>query len=133
MQRLGRQPTVDELADHLAVRPDEVLEALDAGASYRPAPLSPPGDQDDRAADEAPALGIEDADLSRADVRLAVRRILATLPPRERTIVYLRYFRGLTQQEIADRVGTSQVHVSRLLRASLERLKGELTEDSPSF
>ena len=66
----------------------------------------------------------------RSDTRLALRHLLSSLPPRQRTIVYLRYFGSLTQQEIADRMGMSQVHVSRLLRQSLNQLRAEL-EDEP--
>jgi RNA polymerase sigma-B factor len=125
---LGRQPTVDELARELQVTPDEVLEALDAGAAYRTAPLARPDDDDE---DREPAmLGEEDGQLSDADTRMAVRRLLDSLPHRERTIVYLRFFRSLTQQEIAERLGMSQVHVSRLLRNTLAQLKSAMDEDS---
>ena len=76
-----------------------------------------------------PSLGEEDVGLADADVRLAARRLIATLPQRERTIVYLRFFGGLTQQEIAERLGMSQVHVSRLLRQCLARLRTELADE----
>jgi RNA polymerase sigma-B factor len=132
VQRLGRQPKVEELAAELSVDVDDILEALDAGANYRAAPLTAPAGDDGERTSEPAAMGMEDPDLARAEVRMAIRRLLSTLATRERTIVYLRYFRGLTQQEIADRVGTSQVHVSRLLRASLARLREELGEDEPA-
>jgi RNA polymerase sigma-B factor len=124
---LGRHPTVDELARELQVTPEEILEGLDAGVAYRTAPLTRPDDDDDR---ELAMLGEEDGQLGTADTRMAVRLLLDTLPQRERTIVYLRFFRSLTQQEIADRLGMSQVHVSRLLRNTLARLKSSLDEDS---
>jgi RNA polymerase sigma-B factor len=127
-QTLGRQPRVEELASELGVSVDEILEALDAGAAYRAAPLSRPDDNDEER--EPAVLGEEDVGLADADVRLAARRLIATLPQRERTIVYLRFFGGLTQQEIAERLGMSQVHVSRLLRQCLTRLRAEL-EDEP--
>jgi RNA polymerase sigma-B factor len=127
-QALGRQPTVDELASELGVTPDEVLEALDAGAAYRAAPLSRPDDADEER--EPAVLGEDDVELSGSDSRLALRHLLGALPDRQRTIVYLRYFGSLTQQEIADRMGMSQVHVSRLLRQSLEQLRAEM-EDEP--
>jgi RNA polymerase sigma-B factor len=127
-QTLGRQPKVEELASELGVSVDEILEALDAGAAYRAAPLSRPDDNDEER--EPAALGEEDVGLADADLRLAARRLIATLPQRERTIVYLRFFGGLTQQEIAERLGMSQVHVSRLLRQCLARLRSEL-EDEP--
>jgi RNA polymerase sigma-B factor len=126
---LGRQPSVDELAHELRVAPDEILEALDAGAAYRTSPLSRPDDSDEDR--ELTVLGEEDGELGRTDARMAVRRLLATLPPRERTIVYLRFFGSLTQQEIADRLGMSQVHVSRLLRQCLGELR-EALDDEPA-
>jgi len=126
-QVLGRQPTIDELATELSVSADEILEALDAGAAYRASPLSRPDDADEER--EPAVLGEEDAELLDADTRLAARRLLATLPRRERTIVYLRFFGSMTQQEIATRLGMSQVHVSRLLRRSLTRLREEMEDE----
>ncbi len=118
---LGRHPTVDELAEELRVTPDDVLEVLDAGAAYRTVPITPVDDDeaDDR---ESAALGEIDGEFDNADNRMAIRILLEQLEPRERTIVYLRFFGSLTQQEISDRLGLSQVHVSRLLRRSLDQL-----------
>ena len=107
--------------------PDEVLEALDAGAAYRTAPISRPDDDSDR---EPAVLGEEDGELAHVDSRMAVRRLLGTLPPRERTIVYLRFFGSLTQHEIAERLGMSQVHVSRLLRQCMSQMQSALDEDT---
>jgi RNA polymerase sigma-B factor len=126
---LGRQPTVDELATTLRVTSDDVLEALDAGAAYRSAPITRPDADNDR---EPAALGEEDGELSQVDSRMAVRRLLERLAPRERTIVYLRFFGSLTQQEIAERLGMSQVHVSRLLRQCVSQLRSTLEDDSIS-
>jgi RNA polymerase sigma-B factor len=124
---LGRHPTVDELGQRLHVTADEILEALEAGAAYRTGPLDRP---DDSGEDREPAfVGGDDEGLSGADDRMAIRRLLGALAPRERTIVYLRFFGELTQQEIADRLGMSQVHVSRLLRQSLRQLRSGL--DAP--
>ena len=123
---LGRQPTVEELAEELRVTPDDILEALDAGAAYRTAPLTRPEDDSDR---EPGVLGAEEGELAQVDSRMAVRRLLDTLPPRERTLVYLRFFGSLTQQEIAERLGMSQVHVSRLLRQCMNQLQSSFEED----
>lgn len=117
----SRQPTVDELARHLHVTSDEILEALEAGAAYRAGPITAGDDNENER--EPVALGEDDHDLFHADDRMAVRRLLGSLAPRERTIVYLRYFGELTQQEIGERLGMSQVHVSRLLRQSLQKLR----------
>ena len=122
---LGRHPTVEELAEELRITPDEVLEVLDAGGAYRTAPITGADDEgdDDR---EPAALGEIDGEFEHADNRMAIRLLLERLEPRERTIVYLRFFGSLTQQEISDRLGVSQVHVSRLLRRSLDQLRAEI-------
>lgn len=117
---LGRGPTIPELAAHLGVSDEEVVEAMEAGAAYKPGALSAPdGDGDSR---EDRLLGEEDLGFSNIEARVTVRALMEKLPERERTIVYLRYFEDLTQSEIADRIGVSQVHVSRLLREALSRL-----------
>jgi RNA polymerase sigma-B factor len=124
-QTLGHRPSVDELADYLEISADEVLEALDAGSSYRADSLTPSEPDDEELV--ARVLGEPDGDLVDADTRVTLQEVVASLEPRERTIVYLRFYRALTQQEIADHLGISQVHVSRLLRSSLEELKAALT------
>ncbi len=117
---LGRGPTIPELAAHLGVSDEEVVEAMEAGAAYKPGALSTPdGDGESR---EDRLLGEEDQGFSNIEARVTVRALMEKLPERERSIVYLRYFEDLTQSEIADRIGVSQVHVSRLLREALARL-----------
>jgi RNA polymerase sigma-B factor len=124
-QKLRRAPTIGELAEAMHVSTNEVLEAMEAASAYRAAPLTPPGDEDDDDghSEDGVTIGNADPELGRTDDRLAVRTLLDHLPPRERRIVYLRFFEELTQSEIAEAVGMSQVHVSRLLRSSLERLR----------
>jgi|GraSoiStandDraft_45_1057281.scaffolds.fasta_scaffold19458_4 RNA polymerase sigma-B factor len=127
----GRPPTPDELAEHLGVRVDDVLEALEAGGAYRTSPLVSANDDDDGRR-EARALKTDDELLAGADDRMLVQQLLDSLPERERTIVELRFYAGLSQSEIAERVGVSQVHVSRLLRSSLsalQRAAGDRTPD----
>jgi RNA polymerase sigma-B factor len=119
---LGRGPTVPELAEHLGVSTDEVVEAMEAGAAYKPSGLSTPGNDGDDDSREDRLLGEEDAEYGTVEARMTVRTLMAKLPERERSIVYLRYFEDLTQSEIAERIGVSQVHVSRLLREALTRL-----------
>jgi RNA polymerase sigma-B factor len=119
----GRPPKPQELATHLGVSVDAILEALEAGAGYRPGSLTPGGDSDRETALEGSYLKVEDPALEGADDRVLVRELLAQLPERERRIVELRFFSGLSQSEIADQVGVSQVHVSRLLRSSLAQLQ----------
>lgn len=125
-QRLGRQPTTREIATCLGVAVDEVLLALDGIRScFRPDTL-----------DEAPVdTAIDDLDVGeRVALAELVRDALRSLPARQQEIVRLRYGLGLTQQEIADRVGVSQMHVSRLLRSSHDQLRTMLVveEVSPS-
>jgi RNA polymerase sigma-B factor len=128
---LSRSPRIDEIAARLEVSEDLVLDALDASAAYRALPLTGSGgggdDDDGPSPDSGPMLGYEDAQLASTPDRVALRDALALLPERERRIVELRFYEGLTQSEIAAKVGTSQVHVSRLLRASLARLQDALS------
>jgi RNA polymerase sigma-B factor len=130
-QDLGRAPRVEELADHMGVGEDDVLFAMEANAAYRLAPLTPPTDRDggddDRGQDGC-TLGEEEIAYGRVETAMLVRRLLRTLPERERRIVELRFFEGRTQLEIGRQVGLSQVHVSRVLRSSLDRLQQELTQ-----
>jgi len=118
----GRPPTPAEIAEHLGVRVDDVLEAIEAGGAYRTSPLVSGNDEDDGRR-EAVALRMDDQLLAGSDDRLLVAQLLETLPERERTIVELRFYAGLSQSEIAEQVGVSQVHVSRLLRSSLTSLQ----------
>jgi RNA polymerase sigma-B factor len=125
---LGRTPKPHELASHLGVDVDAVLEALDAGAAYRTAPLATPsgGDAGSESRTEDARLKVDDDELLGADNRLLIRNLLQRLPDRERKILELRFYQELSQSEIAAEVGVSQVHVSRLLRSSLALLQREL-------
>jgi RNA polymerase sigma-B factor len=123
---LGHSPSVSELADELDVTVEEVLEAMEAGASYRSASLDA-GPVGVEGAEMVP--GVEDDDILYAPERVAVRESLEGLPQRDRRVVYLRFYLGMTQSEIAEEVGVSQVHVSRILRSALERLGEDLDEN----
>jgi RNA polymerase sigma-B factor len=118
----GHPPTPAEIGEHLGVSVDDVLEAIEAGGAYRTTPLVSASDDDDGRR-ESKALRTDDRLLEGSDDRLLVTHLLETLPERERAIVELRFFAGLSQSEIAERVGVSQVHVSRLLRSSLTTLQ----------
>jgi RNA polymerase sigma-B factor len=119
--KLGRQPTPAELAHAIGASVDEVLEALDLRSAYRPASISAPVDPN--GATLEPTADDAHGQLDEALDSVVVRELLGRLDPRQRTIVYLRFFGQLSQSEIAQRVGVSQVHVSRLLRASLATLR----------
>src|SRR5262249_10304243 len=119
--RLGRSPTVTEIARELDVTEEEILEGLEAATLYRSGSLDAPqtGADGRSLRDRIPAPNDEQTE---PENRAPVRALRATLPVRERRIVYLRYFEGLTQNEIADRMGISQMHVSRLLTKSIQQL-----------
>ena len=113
--QLCRAPTVPELAEALGVAEDVVIEALDARTAYRPGSLSAPTDRDGGRT-LGDSLASDDRGFGTVDARLTVERLLSALPARERRILELRYFEELSQDQIAERVGISQMHVSRLLR-----------------
>lgn len=116
-QRLGRSPSVSELADYLHVSNDEVIEAIAAGGAARPQSIDVAED-----GHVPSALGREDDALIGVLDHVLVERLMAILPEREREIVRLRYFEQMSQTGIAEVIGISQMHVSRLLRRSLDAL-----------
>jgi len=125
-QLLGRSPTVPEIAERLGLSEEEVLEVVEAGAAFRAESLTPAPDGGDEAPDNgwaAAALAVRDQHTDLVDDHDELRRLLDVLAERERLIVYLRFFQGMTQSEIAAAVGVSQMHVSRLLQRSLLRLR----------
>jgi RNA polymerase sigma-B factor len=130
-QVLGRSPTVGEIAGQAGVPVEEVLDALEAARCYRKTPLAAPSG-DDGEPDDVALLGDVDPHLDAVDAAATVEHLLRTLPHRERRIVELRYMNGLTQSQIAELVGVSQVQVSRLLRASLTKMHGSLTDPDAS-
>ncbi|MGA3148837.1 MAG: SigB/SigF/SigG family RNA polymerase sigma factor [Acidimicrobiales bacterium] len=117
---LGRPPTITEMAESIGVTEEAILEALEAGKSYH---LSSIDAQDRKEGTILDRLGDIDAGFDGAEDRLALAISLADLTERQRAILKLRFVDGLTQSEIADRVGVSQMHVSRLLADSLTALR----------
>jgi RNA polymerase sigma-B factor len=123
----GRTPTPGEIATELGVGLDDLLDALDAGSAYRT--TSSDTTEGAIAASHAVARS-EPADGLPPDERVLLTQLLESLPERERTIVYLRFFEDLSQSEIAAQVGMSQVHVSRLLRRTLRDLRDQVGDDA---
>jgi RNA polymerase sigma-B factor len=122
--QLGRAPTAAELADHLDVGVEELLEARDAAGANRMSSLDAPvSSDDDEGASLADVLGSVDDSLDEVERVLTVDSALAMLGEREREILRLRFQEELTQAAIGERVGLSQMHVSRLIRQSLETLR----------
>jgi RNA polymerase sigma-B factor len=122
---LGRSPSIAEIADQLEVDEEQVLEALDAGAAYTASSLDRTVGEDGETT-VVDHIGDVDPEFETAAVRGALVGHLRTLPERERTVLYLRFFDGRTQAEIAMEIGVSQVHVSRILSRTLEDLRAEL-------
>ncbi len=125
--QLQRSPSVAEIAEYLDVSVDEVLEAMESSSAYSSVPLEGGGSSDD---DEAPSVidryATEDADLAASDDRIVLEEAIADFSPREQDIIRMRFVEGLTQVEIAGRLGVSQVQVSRLLRRTLRRIQDKI-------
>jgi RNA polymerase sigma-B factor len=126
-QELGRSPTVPELCAATGASEEDVLEALDAGYALKASSLDAPSQEGDTVGSR---LGGEDAAFDSSDLRLALETHLSKLDPRARTIIELRFFHDLTQSEIAQRVGLSQMHVSRLIARSLRQLQLSYQEEA---
>jgi len=129
--RTGRMPTVDELAQYLEMSQEAVLDGLQTAEAYGAVSLDAPlAGEEDEETSRLDAIGEEDERLDLVDQHAAIFAAARHLPNREREILFLRFGEDLTQSEIAERVGVSQMQVSRLLRRSLQRLR-ELTEERP--
>jgi RNA polymerase sigma-B factor len=126
--KLGRSPSVEELAQSTESSPEQVVEALDSSRAYNTVSLSAPGsdDGDDEGADPLDHLGDDDQGYELAEERQLLREGFKELDERERNILHMRFFLGMTQSEIADRVGISQMHVSRLIRQSIDQVREQL-------
>jgi RNA polymerase sigma-B factor len=125
-QSLGRAPRPSELAEKLGLPTNEVLEGLAAGQAYRGSSLDEILSGDQSGTTLGDLLGEADAELERVDYQQSLQPLLAELPDRERTILMLRFFGNKTQTQIADQVGVSQMHVSRLLAQTLARMRDRL-------
>jgi RNA polymerase sigma-B factor len=129
-QKQGRSPTVAELADHMRISEEEVLEGLESANAYSTLSLdagdSGSGDEPMPVAD---TLGSEDESLEGVEYRESLKPMLEQLPPREKKILMLRFFKNMTQSEIANEIGISQMHVSRLLARTLAQLREGLLLD----
>jgi RNA polymerase sigma-B factor len=120
-QQLGRSPTVPELAKAIGADEESVLEAMEAGHGYRTSSI----DASDRSDLDPPSekLGDVDPRFGRVEDRMLLQEAIEALPERERSLVQMRFFEGLTQHEIAVRIGVSQMQVSRLLASTVRRLR----------
>ena len=125
--QLQHSPAVEEIAEHLGTSVEEVLDAMESSSAYSSVPLEGGGSSDD---EEAPSVidhyATEDADLAASDDRIVLEQAIADFSPREQDVIRMRFVDGLTQVEIAERLGISQVQVSRLLRRTLRRLQEKI-------
>jgi RNA polymerase sigma-B factor len=130
---LERSPTIAELAIAAGVGEEDVLEAIESSRAYASVPLStqPEGDDED---DALAAIGAPEPGYDVSEDRAILAPGLAALDPRERRIILLRFYAGLTQTQIAQRIGISQMHVSRLIRRSLEKIRTAIgvAEEAPT-
>ncbi|MDQ3769911.1 MAG: SigB/SigF/SigG family RNA polymerase sigma factor [Actinomycetota bacterium] len=126
-RHLGRRPTVSELAEGVGISEEQILEALEAAGAYRATSLEAPrrGGEDDEDETVGSALGHDEGGFALAEHRAVLERLLATLDERERMVLALRFEQDLTQAEIGEAIGVSQMQVSRILRRCLGRLRAE--------
>ncbi len=128
-QDLGRSPTVSEIARKVGVSDEEVIEGLESANAYATLSLDAHDSAEDSALSMLDTLGEDDEALEHVENRESIKPLLESLDPREKHILTLRFFRGMTQSQIATEIGVSQMHVSRLLNKTLATLRERLTED----
>ena len=131
--RLGRAPTVSDIAERLEVTHEEVLEAMHASQGHHAVSLDAASSLAD-GEDPAPLgerIGVTDLGFDTVEYGAAIQPALAEISERDRKVLHLRFVEDMTQSEIAERVGVSQMHVSRILRATLERLRNAVRTEEP--
>lgn len=128
--QLQRSPSIKEIAEYLDASVDEVLEAMESSSAYSSVSLEAPVGADD---DDAPSVidryASEDEELAFTDDRIIIEEALRNFSPREREVIELRFLQGMTQIEIAEKLGISQVQVSRLLRRTLKKIQEKIDPD----
>lgn len=127
-QTLGRSPTPREIAESIGCSVEEIVEGLESSNAYATLSLDATDDSDDGPS-MLDAIGVDDEAIEHVEIRESVKPLLESLPPREKKILLLRFFKNMTQSEIAAEIGVSQMHVSRLLSRTLEQLRSSLDQD----
>jgi RNA polymerase sigma-B factor len=127
-QSLGRSPTMSELAEAIGCSVEEIVEGIESSNAYSALSLDASDESDDGSPSMLDAIGIEDAGIEHVEIRESLKPLLDQLDPREKKILLLRFFRNMTQSQIAEEIGVSQMHVSRLLNRTLEQLRASLRE-----
>lgn len=130
-QRLGRSPTPRELAEAIGCSVEEIVEGLESSNAYSTLSLDATDDDSDGGAGQSmlDAMGVDDEALEHVEIRESVKPLLENLPAREKKILLLRFFKNMTQSQIAEEIGVSQMHVSRLLSRTLEQLRQSLESE----
>jgi RNA polymerase sigma-B factor len=128
-QTFGRSPTPRELAEVIGCSVEEIIEGIESGNAYSTLSLDATDDSgDDNGASMLELMGLDDEELEHIEIRESIKPLLEALPSREKRILLLRFFKNKTQSEIADEIGVSQMHVSRLLGRTLTQLRSSLQE-----
>jgi RNA polymerase sigma-B factor len=127
-RELGRVPTPAELAERLGVTVEQILEAREAAGAYRAVSLDRPRDDDEESDGLGAVFGVEDTGFSEAEDAATVEHLMRVLSDREREVLRLRFAEDLTQAEIGARIGVSQMHVSRIIRQAIVRLRAAAEE-----
>jgi RNA polymerase sigma-B factor len=127
-QSLGRSPTPRELAEAIGCSVEEIVEGIESSNAYATLSLDA-GDEHDDGPSMLDALGIDDTNLEHVEIRESIKPLLESLGAREKKILLLRFFKNMTQSQIASEIGVSQMHVSRLLTRTLEQLRTSLETD----
>jgi RNA polymerase sigma-B factor len=127
-QALGRSPTPRELAEAIGCTVEEIVEGIESSNAYSTLSLDATDDGGDEGVSMLELMGLDDEGLEHIEIRESIKPLLEALPPREKRILLLRFFRNKTQSEIAEEIGVSQMHVSRLLSRTLDQLRTSLQE-----
>ena len=125
-QKLGRSPTPRELAGEIGCTVEEIIEGMESSNAYSTLSLDATDDSDDSTASMLDAIGVDDEGLEHVEIRESIKPLLEGLGAREKRILLLRFFKNMTQSQIADEIGVSQMHVSRLLTKTLAQLRTSL-------
>jgi RNA polymerase sigma-B factor len=130
-QSLGRSPTPRELAENIGCTVEEIVEGIESSNAYSTLSLDATDDSDEGSSSMLDAIGVDDAGLEHVEIRESIKPLLEQLAPREKKILLLRFFKNMTQSQIAEEIGVSQMHVSRLLTRTLEQLRTSLEAPDP--
>ena len=128
-QKLGRSPTPRELAEVIGCSVEEIMEGIESSHAYATLSLDASDDSDDGPPAMLAMLGVEDTNIEHVEIRESLKPVLQGLDEREKRILLLRFFKNMTQLQIAEEIGVSQMHVSRLLTRTLSQLRVSLEQD----